>query len=94
MEPTFTTREREVAAMLDCGKKNVEIAKALGIAPGTVKIHKKNISLKRELAKKENTAADALVRYLGDTSAAPLTGPPSRAAAVVDKAFDSEFSKP
>lgn len=67
----LTKREKQIAELLDAGQKNVQIAKSLGIAASTVKIHKKNISNKRELAEKDHIAADAVVRYLGDTGAKP-----------------------
>jgi DNA-binding NarL/FixJ family response regulator len=37
--PRLTPRERQVVTLLSQGLKNTEIAKALGIAPGTVKVH-------------------------------------------------------
>lgn len=37
--PRLTPRERQVVALLSQGMKNVEIAKALAISPGTVKVH-------------------------------------------------------
>jgi DNA-binding NarL/FixJ family response regulator len=37
--PRLTPRERQVVTLLSQGLKNIEIAKALGISPGTVKVH-------------------------------------------------------
>lgn len=37
--PRLTPRERQVVTLLSQGLKNTEIAKALGISPGTVKVH-------------------------------------------------------
>lgn len=39
----FTPREREIVAMVCEGKKNKEVAEALGIAQGTVKVHMMHI---------------------------------------------------
>jgi len=39
----LTTREQQVAELVEQGMKNKEIARALGICPGTVKIHLKHI---------------------------------------------------
>jgi DNA-binding NarL/FixJ family response regulator len=37
--PRLTPREHQVVTLLAQGLKNTEIAKALGISPGTVKVH-------------------------------------------------------
>jgi len=37
--PRLTPRERQIVALLSQGLKNTEIAKALAISPGTVKVH-------------------------------------------------------
>jgi DNA-binding NarL/FixJ family response regulator len=37
--PRLTPRERQILTLLAQGLKNAEIAKALGISPGTVKVH-------------------------------------------------------
>ena len=39
----LTSREQQVAELVEQGLKNKEIARALGICPGTVKIHLKHI---------------------------------------------------
>jgi len=39
----LTTREQQVAELVEQGLKNKEIARSLGICPGTVKIHLKHI---------------------------------------------------
>jgi DNA-binding NarL/FixJ family response regulator len=41
--PHLTPREAEVMELVEQGLKNKEIAKTLGIRPGTVKIHLKHI---------------------------------------------------
>jgi DNA-binding NarL/FixJ family response regulator len=40
---SLTQREQQVAELVEQGLKNKEIARALGICPGTVKIHLKHI---------------------------------------------------
>jgi DNA-binding CsgD family transcriptional regulator len=44
---TMTPREREVALLVERNLSNYEIARTLGIKPGTVKIHIHSISKKR-----------------------------------------------
>jgi len=39
----LTMREQQVAELVEQGLKNKEIARSLGICPGTVKIHLKHI---------------------------------------------------
>jgi len=41
--PNLTTREQQVAELVEQGLKNKEIARTLGICAGTVKIHLKHI---------------------------------------------------
>ncbi len=45
--PELTERERQVLELVERGMKNKEIASALGIRPGTVKIHLKHIFEKK-----------------------------------------------
>ena len=40
---SLTSREQQVAELVEQGLKNKEIARTLGICPGTVKIHLKHI---------------------------------------------------
>ena len=40
---SLTFREQQVAELVEHGLKNKEIARSLGICPGTVKIHLKHI---------------------------------------------------
>jgi|GEM_PF-6778122 len=44
--PPLTPREKQVHELVEQGRTIAEIAHQLGIAPGTVKIHKKNVAIK------------------------------------------------
>lgn len=54
----LSAREREVLALLAGGRRSGEIAQALGISPGTVEAHRRNIMRKLDL----HSVAD-LTRY-------------------------------
>ena len=54
----LSLREREVLALLAGGRRSSEIARALGISPGTVEAHRRNIMRKLDL----HSVAD-LTRY-------------------------------
>jgi DNA-binding NarL/FixJ family response regulator len=45
-EKTLTTREREITQLLLRGHSSKSIARELGIAPGTVMVHKRNLFAK------------------------------------------------
>jgi len=65
----LTRREREVAALLERGFTNPEIAAELVISPGTAKRHVENILSKLGLASRTQVA-DRLVNHgmLADTA--------------------------
>lgn len=56
----LTSREREVLEQVELGRKNREIARELGIQPGTVKIHLKHIFEKTGVRGRYGLALSAL----------------------------------
>jgi len=42
----LTRREREILVWVGCGMSNKEVARGLGLSPGTVKLHVHNIFTK------------------------------------------------
>ena len=44
--PPLTPREKQIHELVQQGRTIREISEQLGIAPGTVKIHKKNVAMK------------------------------------------------
>jgi DNA-binding NarL/FixJ family response regulator len=58
--PPLTSRENKVLQWLAEGKSNAEIAKILGVAPGTVKLHVEHILAK--LGVENRTAAASYAR--------------------------------
>lgn len=62
--PELSDREREVLELLAAGKSNKQIAKALGIADGTVKVHVANILSKLGAQGRSEAVAVAVRRGL------------------------------
>ncbi len=62
-EPRLTRRQREVLEQIALGLSNKEIARALGLLEGTVKVHVKTIL--RKLAASNRTHAALLAREMG-----------------------------
>ena len=56
----LTPREREIFTLLPAGLSNQELAKKLGIAPGTVKIHIERILSKLNLKDRTQAAIKAV----------------------------------
>jgi DNA-binding CsgD family transcriptional regulator len=61
---TLTAREREVLALLGEDKSNKEIAKALSITVGTVKIHVHHILSKLGVTSRTRALAKAALRHV------------------------------
>ena len=66
----LTLREREIVTMILRGHSTESIAMQLGISPGTVKIHRKNIYRKMKVS----TQAELFAAFLG-LAAPPQAGP-------------------
>ncbi len=65
VEPVrLSPREREVLAWIKEGKSNEEIGMILGISPGTVKVHVKNILAKLDATTRTQAVAKALLHGL------------------------------
>lgn len=62
----LTAREREIVRGLTRGESNKEIARDLGVAESTVKIHVQNILKKLNLASRVQVAVYAVERGLGE----------------------------
>jgi DNA-binding NarL/FixJ family response regulator len=62
--PELSDREREVLDLVAAGKSNKQIAKALGIADGTVKVHVANILAKLGAQGRSEAVAVAVRRGL------------------------------
>jgi two-component system nitrate/nitrite response regulator NarL len=60
--PQLTTRERQIAALVERGLRNRDIAGMLGIQPGTVKIHVKHIFEKTGVRGRYGLALSGLQR--------------------------------
>ena len=60
MSASLTPREREVVVLVAEGKTNAEIARQLGISPGTVRRHLENVFAKLDVHTR--TAAVARLR--------------------------------
>jgi len=60
--PQLTTRERQIAALVERGLRNRDIAGMLGIQPGTVKIHVKHIFEKTGVRGRYGLAISGLQR--------------------------------
>jgi DNA-binding NarL/FixJ family response regulator len=58
--PRLTPRESQVLALVERGMRNKDIAQALGISPGTVKIHLKHIFEKTGIRGRYGLAVSAL----------------------------------
>jgi DNA-binding CsgD family transcriptional regulator len=54
----LTPREREVALLIERNLSNAEIARRLGIKPGTVKIHVHNIFIKGGLSPRSRRSSN------------------------------------
>lgn len=54
--PTLTAREQDIARLVAKGLSNKEIARALCITPGTVKLHLHNIYVKMTLRNRAQLA--------------------------------------
>lgn len=64
--PRLTAREREIVQGLSRGESNKEIARDLGVAESTVKIHVQNILKKLNLASRVQVAVYAVEHRLND----------------------------
>lgn len=62
---TLTRRERDVARLVATGQRNRDIAGALGISEGTVKMHLHNVYAKLGLESRTQLAMDERLRMLG-----------------------------
>ena len=62
---TLTRRERDVARLVATGQRNRDIAGALGISEGTVKMHLHNVYSKLGLESRTQLAMDERLRVLG-----------------------------
>lgn len=62
----LTVREREILVRLTTGETNKEIARALGIAPGTVRVHVERILDKLQVADRTQAAVMAVRAGLVD----------------------------
>ncbi|MFZ4688504.1 MAG: response regulator transcription factor [Polymorphobacter sp.] len=62
---TLTRRERDVARLVATGQRNRDIAGALGISEGTVKMHLHNVYSKLGLESRTQLAMDERLRMLG-----------------------------
>ncbi|HVW09054.1 MAG TPA: response regulator transcription factor [Bryobacteraceae bacterium] len=71
--PQLTTRERQIAALVERGLRNRDIAGMLGIQPGTVKIHVKHIFEKTGVRGRYGLALSGLQRK--GLISAPVTPP-------------------
>jgi DNA-binding NarL/FixJ family response regulator len=60
----LTTRELAVLGLLAAGKSNHEIAEALGISDGTVKIHLRHVFTKLEVTSRTKAIVTAARRRL------------------------------
>jgi DNA-binding NarL/FixJ family response regulator len=60
--PQLTSRERQIAALVERGLRNRDIAGMLGIQPGTVKIHVKHIFEKTGVRGRYGLALSGLQR--------------------------------
>ncbi len=73
--PQLTSRERQIAALVERGLRNRDIAGMLGIQPGTVKIHVKHIFEKTGVRGRYGLALSGLQRKgLISASAIPPVG--------------------
>jgi DNA-binding NarL/FixJ family response regulator len=71
--PRLTPREREIVRLVCRGMRNKEIAEALSITPGTVKVHLMHIFEKASVTDRFELAAQGC-RLLGDDTAAEEPG--------------------
>ncbi len=69
----LTPREREIIEQIMCGAKNKDVASALGITPGTVKVHLMHIFEKTGVKDRLDLAMQG-PRLLGLSSAELVTG--------------------
>ena len=60
--PKITVREREILALIACGRANKEIAETLGIAEDTVKRHASNVFQKFGVNDRAGATAEAIRR--------------------------------
>lgn len=67
----LTAREQQVLALVERGMKNKDIAAALGIRPGTVKIHLKHIYEKRGVHGRYGLALTGYQERIGTMGMAP-----------------------
>jgi DNA-binding CsgD family transcriptional regulator len=70
----LTAREREIVTMILRGHSTESIAMQLGISPGTVKIHRKNIYRKMHVSTQAELFA-AFMGFAGRAAAAPAYSP-------------------
>ncbi|MCZ2074765.1 MAG: response regulator transcription factor [Bryobacterales bacterium] len=70
----LTPREAQVLELVEQGLKNKEIARELGIRPGTVKIHLKHIFEKTGVKGRYGLALSGLKRAIAPPTAAPAAG--------------------